>query len=194
MGRIRDYRLARGGISDSQIDRIIWESKIIPGLMMTKRMLDLLHDRYFIVKSWRQFMLDLEKYLVMNPHKIPKDFKKFVLKCAPRHADDVKKGYRFPDGKVNLKAFAHRGPDEVTRDPSLTKQIVQDEEDRLRAKLETLERGTPEYEETLVALQRARFNMPTLSIGEVFQKLAGIGQEKLSAPSNNSSEKDGEQK
>lgn len=178
MSKIRDGRL-QVGVPTANVDRIIWQSKVIDGLVMTENMLKLLHDRYFIVKSWQPFMLDLEKYLAMNPHKMPKDFKKFVLKCAPRHADDVKRGYRWPDGKVNLKAFAHRGPDKVTRDPSLTEEMLHDEQDDLRDKLKTLERGTPEYEETLVKLQRARYNTPTLSIGQVLQKLAGIKQENL---------------
>lgn len=173
MGKIRTSALPYGGISDKKTDaeKIVWQSKLFPDLMVTQKMLDFLHCRYAVVKSWRPLMLDLEEYLTGRPDKVPKDFRRFILNCARRHADDVQKGYRYTNGIVNVAELANRR-ETVTREPSLNKALVETEEDKLRETLKTMERGTEEYEQTLVALQRARYNQPTLSIGEVFAKLA----------------------
>lgn len=153
-------------------DKTLWQSKVFPGLVMTKKMLDLLHYRYPSVKSWYILMLDLETYLVRRQDKVPKDFKKFVLNCAKRHAEDVRKGLRLPDGKVNLKAFENRAPDRPKRDESFTKKASAEDIAALKAKLETLDRGTPEYERTLKQFERAVNEKPLLSVGEILHRLS----------------------
>ncbi len=141
-------------------------------LVMTQKMLDLLHYRFPSVTSWRNLMLDLETYLVRRPDKEPKDFKKFVLNCAKRHAEDVKKGLRFADGKVNLKAFADRAPERPEREESLTQTALVQKTNSLRAKLATLERGTPEYEKILAQLRRPKQEQMLLSFGEIMERIA----------------------
>ncbi len=176
MGRIRDGRLEHG-VPD-KTDKTIWQSKLFPDLVMTKRMLDFLHLRYSIVKSWHPLMLDLEKYLTIHPNKTPKDFKKFVLNCAKRHAEDVLKGYRFPDGKPNLKALSEKR-ETVTREPSVLKEVQKDGITALREKLKTMEHDDPDYERTLNEMRKLEHSQPNaMSIGEVFAKLAGMAEEK----------------
>jgi hypothetical protein len=156
------------------IEKIIWVSKVFPELVMTQRMLDLLHYRYSHVKNWQSLMIELETYLVRRSDKIPKDYKKFVLNCAKRRADDVLKGTRFPDGKINLKMFA--GPETVvSRDESLSKDVSSSDNRSLRIKLGQLERGTPEYEATLAKLeQNKKSKSQPMSLGDVFNKIASI--------------------
>ncbi len=182
MGRIRDGRLEHGSRSMEYGDQLIWESKVIPGLVMTRRMLDYLHSHYSIVKTWQPLMLDLEKYLTIHPNKTPKDFKKFVLNCAKRHADDVLKGYRFPDGKVNLNKLAQRR-ETVDREPSVMKQARKDDISALREKLKNMEHDDPDYERTLNEMRKLEHSQPNaMSIGEVFAKLAGMAASPKSSP------------
>jgi hypothetical protein len=177
VGRIRDGRLEYG-VADKS-DKVIWQSKLFPDLVMTERILNFLHLRYSIVKSWHPLMLDLEKYLTIHPNKTPKDFKKFILNCAKRHAEDVQKGYRFPDGKVNLKAFAHRGPDKITRDPSIMVQARKINISELREKLKSMDHDSPEYERMLNEMRKLEHSQPdAMSIGDVFAKLADLSNTK----------------
>lgn len=152
-------------------EKIIWQSKVFPELLITQKMLDLLHYRYSYVKNWQSLMLELETYLVRKPDKLPKDYKKFVLNCAKRRADDVMKGTRFPDGTINLKKF--QGPEvTVKRDESLSRQSNATDTRSLRIKLQQLERGTPEYNEVLAQLEKTKESKSQpLSLGDIFNKL-----------------------
>jgi hypothetical protein len=109
---------------------------------------------------------------VRRSDKIPKDYKKFVLNCAKRRADDVLKGTRFPDGKINLKMFA--GPETVvSRSESMSKDVSSSDTRSLRIKFAQLERGTPEYEETLAKIeQNKNSKSQPMSLGDVFNKIA----------------------
>lgn len=131
--------------------------------------------RTAIVSRWDGMMADLEAYLIRKPEKLPKDFKKFVFNCARRRAQDVKEGKRFPDGRINMKAFENRRPETIDRAPSLAKQLAVDEQVTLRAKLATLQRGTKEYGDTLQQLKLKKAPAP-MSFGEIMKKITEVGQ------------------
>lgn len=159
-------------------EKIIWQSKVIKGLTMTNLMLSHLRTNpsTAIVSRWDGMMADLEAYLIRKPEKMPKDFKKFVFNCARRRAQDVKEGKRYPDGRINLKAFEKK-PEVGSRrlDVSLTKQLAVQEHAALRAKLATLRRGTKEYNDTLQQLKQKK--APALmSFGEIMKKISEVGQ------------------
>lgn len=157
-------------------EQLIWASKLYPKLVMTDRMLAYLRHHYSQVKSWKQMMLDLEVYLTKHPEKTPKDFKRFVLNCGKRHADDVLKGLRKPDGTVNLKAFANRSPERPSREESFTADVAADRSRELRRKLSTLERGTPEYDRTLAEIRSSESTQPVLSFADIMNRIAEAGR------------------
>lgn len=154
------------------VDKLIWQSKPFPELVMTERMLTLLRYRYSQVKSWKQMMLDLEVYLTRHPEKEPKDYKRFVLNCAKRHAEDVQKGLRHPDGTVNLKAFVNRAPERPARERSFTADQSAEHAKDLRRQLATLERGTKAYDDMLAEIRRTESSTPVLSFGEIMKKIS----------------------
>ena len=122
-------------------------------------------------------MLELEKYLTIHPNKTPKDFKKFVLNCARRHAEDVQKGYRYPDGKVNLNKLAERR-ETVNREPSVMAQERKNNISEMREKLKSMDHDDPDYERALNEMRRLEHSQPdAMSIQEVFARLAGMAEE-----------------
>jgi hypothetical protein len=155
-------------------EKNIWQSKVFPELVMTQKMLDLLHYRYSFVKNWHSLMLDLETYLVRKPDKTPKDFKKFVLNCAKRRVDDIQKGKRYPDGSINLKKF--QGPEvTVRRDESFSMRSNATDTCSLRIRLQRLERGTPEYNDVLAQLKKNKENKSQpLLLGDIFKKISSM--------------------
>lgn len=101
----------------------IWQSAIIPDLMLTDDMLKLLQSRYPSITKWQPFMLDLEEYLISNPDKHPVNFTRWILKCAKRRADDVAKGFRRPDGTVNFEKWNKHKEQAYTAPPDRTDRI-----------------------------------------------------------------------